>query len=232
MITKAIVESVLSPYSAKVRIPMYDGIESTKNSVKSTDLSNATICTFSSSVGTISEGDIVFVSFEDDDIGKPVILGLLCKEDNNASGTLSINDLNVNGRTNLSSDTTIGNITSAELSCLVGVKQNIQMQINSINTDYTDLKDELNAKIATKLTGTKFSRSGQTPNFDTYIPYTETLGENTSPEYVATFINNNGTNGLTYSSIANLKVKMQLPDYGNWSISNDSSGNLIFQRRS
>lgn len=49
------------------------------------------------------------------------------------------------------------------------------------------------------LEGTKFGSS----TINTFIPYTESVN-NASPQYVATFISNNGANGLTYSSIADL----------------------------
>lgn len=81
--------------------------------------------------------------------------------------------------------------------------------------------------ISEKLTGTKFSPNA---TFNTYIPYAEGNYHNSTPLYVATFINNNGANGLTYSTIAELKTQLQIHKLGttNWSVTQDSSGNLVF----
>lgn len=64
--------------------------------------------------------------------------------------------------------------------------------------------------VSGKLTGTKFANNA---SFNTYIPYTESSGGNTTPTYVATFVGNNAVNGLTFSSVSNLKTQMGIPNF-------------------
>ena len=81
-------------------------------------------------------------------------------------------------------------------------------------TIYQNGKQVANAEdipdVSGKLTGTKFATNA---SFNTYIPYTESSSGNTSPTYIATFVNNNAKNGLTYSSVSNLKTQMGIPNF-------------------
>ena len=92
MVTKGIIYQVLSPYSAKVRMPFYDQMENSKNGTSNENLATATICALPNTSYYLEKGDIVWVDFEDNDISKPVIIGLLQK----ASGNQSIVDLTTN----------------------------------------------------------------------------------------------------------------------------------------
>ena len=47
MITKGIVEKIIDTYTAKVRLPVYDGMPIGTISVPTDDLSSATVCTIS-----------------------------------------------------------------------------------------------------------------------------------------------------------------------------------------
>ena len=82
MIQKGIVESIVSPYEYKVRIPRYDKLSTTPGGVQTVDLSSAIICSAPGAKIAFSENDIVLVGFENDELNKPVILGLLYREDN------------------------------------------------------------------------------------------------------------------------------------------------------
>lgn len=64
--------------------------------------------------------------------------------------------------------------------------------------------------VSGKLTGTKFATNA---SFNTYLPYTESGSGNTSPAYVATFVSNSARNGLTFSSVSNLKTQMGIPNF-------------------
>ena len=81
MIQKGIIETLISPYEYKVRIPRYDKLRTTPGGVLSKDLSSAIVCSVPGTNISFSEGDVVLVGFENDELNKPVILGLLYRED-------------------------------------------------------------------------------------------------------------------------------------------------------
>ena len=77
MIQKGIIESIISLYEYKVRIPRYDKVLTTPGAVKTSDLSSAVVCSYPGTKVAFQEGDIVLVGFENDELNKPIILGLL-----------------------------------------------------------------------------------------------------------------------------------------------------------
>jgi len=144
MITKAVVEEVLSPYAIRVRIPLLDGIEDSKYGTASKDLSVATVCTLPNTSNLVLAGDIVFVSFEDNDLGKPVVIGTLLKETGNlCSSDVKLRHADISGVSTFSYYTTIGKVQPSEIATLQGTKENIQKQINDLQKQLTDLKSEL-----------------------------------------------------------------------------------------
>ena len=81
----------------------------------------------------------ISVGFEDNDRGKPIILGCLYSPESETSVTdLTVSSLNVLVNTHLAEDTHIGDVTPQEISNLRFSKDNIQVQIdnlaNSIST--------------------------------------------------------------------------------------------------
>lgn len=133
MVTKAIIESVEDIYSVKVRMPTLDSIPEYAGATSVNELSDAIICTLPRSSYIPEVGDIVIVAFEDNDLGKPIILGCLFKETNNISQVnLEVNDLKVTSHVSLSKDIDIGDISYNELKYLIGLKQNIQSTIDNI----------------------------------------------------------------------------------------------------
>ena len=135
MITKGIVEE-LKGYQAKVRLPIYDGLANTKNATSNENLSYATVCITTNLNNSLNVGDIVYVSFEDNDKGKPVILGQLYKEEMNTLADIKLNSANINQLTvnknaSLPQNTSIGSISSKEIAALSGIKDNIQNQIDN-----------------------------------------------------------------------------------------------------
>ena len=140
MVTKAIIESVDSPYQVTVRIPLFN---SSSNFVQGTDILNKAIICIPPNCSFIPEvGDIVLVAFEDFDAGKPIIIGCLFKESGNTS-TINLNaeSLNIEGTTTLSNQVKIGNITYKELECLKGCSENIQQSLNNISVEAGGLTD-------------------------------------------------------------------------------------------
>ena len=135
MITKGIVEE-LKGYQAKVRLPIYDGLANTKNATSNENLSYATVCITTNLNNSLNVGDIVYVSFEDNDKGKPVIFGQLYKEEMNTLADIKLNSANINQLTvnknaSLPQNTSIGSISSKEIAALSGIKDNIQNQIDN-----------------------------------------------------------------------------------------------------
>lgn len=135
MVTKAIIENIDNAYSVKVRIPLFDSTQDFLDSTSAYDLSDAIICTLPRTNYIPEVGDIVLVAFEDNDKGKPVIIGCLFKESGNTSQIDSeLNSLKVNATTTLSEQTYIGKISYKELQYLQGLEGNIQMMIDSLDT--------------------------------------------------------------------------------------------------
>lgn len=133
MVTKGIVEKIIDTYTVKVRMPIFDAIKEAKNGVKTEDLSTAIICTLPNSSNVVSVNDVVFVAFEDDDYSKPIIIGHLFRE------ALTDTKLNVNfgtlttsSTTRLNKDTYIGEVRPNEIQALLGVKENIQNQLDDL----------------------------------------------------------------------------------------------------
>ena len=78
MLTKGIIESISSDgFSAKVRIPTIHRIANDPLGVSTADLDDATILSVPGLMPVYMIGDVVFVQFENDEIGSPVICGLL-----------------------------------------------------------------------------------------------------------------------------------------------------------
>lgn len=136
MITKGIIENIIDATHVKVRMPVIDGLKGIKQSTPTEFLSEATICALPNSNNNIQEGDIVFIGFEDNDIGKPIILGHLFKESSTYID-LTLRNLQVNSTCTLPAETSIGNITPTLIKMLNGATSNIQGQLD-------ELKERLN----------------------------------------------------------------------------------------
>lgn len=134
MVTKAIVESIEDIYSIKVRIPILDSGAEYTDGTTYNNLSEAVVCTLPRASFVPEIGDIVFVAFEDNDKGKPIIIGCLFKENGNTSQiNIIANDLTTTGKTTLSDSITIGDISYSELKYLEGLRQNIQSTFENID---------------------------------------------------------------------------------------------------
>lgn len=80
MLQKGIIETIEDQYTAKVRVPKYDKLESSATGTKKEDLAVGIVCTLPGMNITYAVGDIVLVDFENDELSKPVILGLLYRD--------------------------------------------------------------------------------------------------------------------------------------------------------
>lgn len=147
MITKGIIEEILSPYSAKVRLPIFDSIKDAQNSVSTGNLRVASICSLPNCTNLLGIGDIVFVGFEDDDLGKPVILGNLVREQSSlANPDISGYSIKVDKSVNIPSTIVVDNTNLIDLSQLYGLKCNVQTAIETLSDQIQEIKDQINKK--------------------------------------------------------------------------------------
>lgn len=132
MIDKAIVEEIIDKYHVRIRVPKVDRLPSVGGIYTPTsELSIACICTLSNCNINLQVGDVVFVNYEGDNRKEPVIIGVLFRENNTSTAAdLILNELQVLYKATLPIETSIGKITSKELSYLEGVNDNIQNQLN------------------------------------------------------------------------------------------------------
>lgn len=147
MITKGIIEEILSPYSARVRLPIFDSIKDAQNSVSTGNLRVASICSLPNCTNLLGVGDIVFVGFEDDDLGKPVILGNLVKEQpSTANPSINSYSLNIDNSVNLPGAVSINNTDNIDLTQLIGLKCNVQTALNQITADINEIKKKIGSE--------------------------------------------------------------------------------------
>lgn len=141
MITKAIVEAIVDTYSFRVRIPVINRSKDAALHTPTEELYISSICTVAGCIPNVRVGDIVYVSFEDNDLSRPVILGYLYKDSyGDTLCDFEIGNLTVDGSAHLSKDTSIGNVTPSEISFLEGTKSNIQWQLDLFEKDIEFLK--------------------------------------------------------------------------------------------
>lgn len=80
MIQKAIIEAIENEYQVKVRIPKYNKMS--YDGFSYDELSTSIICSSPGTLVNYSVGDVVLVGFENDELNKPVVLGLLYTSNN------------------------------------------------------------------------------------------------------------------------------------------------------
>ena len=145
MITKGIVEEIITPYQIKVRLPIYDKMENSQDATPNENLSKATICTLLNTKNQVNKNDIVFVAFEDNDISKPIIIGQLYRESLSSIPDLNVRAFTTNAVTTLDANTTIGTVSPNEIKCLEGARYNLQAQIDRLREDMEKLRRDMNA---------------------------------------------------------------------------------------
>lgn len=142
MITRGIVESLVDRYTVKVRMPLLNRMGGTASNVLSEDLNEAVICTLPQVAPNVNVGDVVFVAFEDNNFGKPVVIGYLYRENiGNSKPDMVINSLSVDLSAHLTEDTTIGDVTSEDIKHLKNTKNNLQLQIDELAATSKAIQD-------------------------------------------------------------------------------------------
>lgn len=144
MVTKAYIQEVLTPYSVRVRIPLYHKINNVSGAISDTLLPVAYLCTPPNIKVDPKVNDVVIVTFEEDDLSKPIVIGYLYSSKSFKS-TINIEceTLTTTEETILSKDTQIGDIKYENLVCLQNQKENIPDTLKSINSSISHLKNEL-----------------------------------------------------------------------------------------
>ena len=139
MVTRAEIVEMADSKGAEwsVNIRAYDGIEDVPNVEEPSPYQSARVCTIPGFVPEFNSDIPVFVCIEDNNLSQPIIMGNLIlnnyDNENVGVGTAKayLSKLTVTGATTLSSETSIGDVTSNQLGCLVGVNSNIQNQFNT-----------------------------------------------------------------------------------------------------
>lgn len=138
MIQKAVISEIIDSYQLKVRIPKYDKLASSVDGVSSEDLSTGIICAYPGMQVAYTAGDVVLVAFENNEISKPVVLGLLYREGTNDASVSKISRV----------EETLTSITEAlDRINLSGLYTHIKYSNDNGATftslyDYTDVNDE------------------------------------------------------------------------------------------
>lgn len=145
MITKGIIEEVISPYKYRVRLPIYDQIKSSSTATPTNLLPIASLCGLPNTSYNFYVGDIVYVADENNERDNLVILGSFIKDNDSKHGAdLSAEFINIGTSAQLPEDTTIGNVKSGELAGLIGLHDNIQQQIDYLQDKIDSLQVALN----------------------------------------------------------------------------------------
>lgn len=132
MITRAYITEVLSASKVRVRIPLYDRMPQSSSATANENLSIATICSPPNVIYNPNVGDVVFVGFEDNDMGMPVVLGYLVQNAQSAPAVSAIDITAVNSA-HMPQDTTIGSVKPQEIRTLENITGNIQSQIDALS---------------------------------------------------------------------------------------------------
>ena len=144
MIYKAIISEIINNgYEVRIRIPVLHKIEGVSNATKFNDLPIATVCTQPGIKPAYKVGDIVFVSFENDDTYYPLVLGQLYCEKNTSQSNIDTLSLNVESHATLPISSIMGDVEYDDISQLKELKGSIQSQITQLTEKFNDLTNRI-----------------------------------------------------------------------------------------
>lgn len=132
MITKAIVEDIVDEYSIRVRIPSIDRVLQSNIHVNTDELDVAVVCTLPGCKPNLQRGDVVIVAYDAAEEDTIILGHLYRSKKTDTYIDLILSSINVNNHAILPQSTQIGSVTSREIQCLSGAKDNLQAQITSL----------------------------------------------------------------------------------------------------
>ena len=138
MVVRGLVEAISDNTHVKVRIPKINKSENAIGATPSSELATAVISTPPGYSPKIKRGDAVIVAFENDDESSPVILGLLFNPNNKTKADAVLDSLQVAVNAVLPIETTIGELSSDNIATLIGIRENIQIQLDRIVNNIND----------------------------------------------------------------------------------------------
>lgn len=119
MVTKAfIIGHDYGSFIYRVRIPLFEtaGLNPGKETFLSSSIFDATSSYQPGNLNSLRVGDCVFVSFEDNRMGKPVIIGKLYSGHEDApTDAVNASTISVSDRATLPADTTVGGMSVARI---------------------------------------------------------------------------------------------------------------------
>ena len=137
MITKAYIEEIEDNYTVKVRIPIFNKSKESSDCTPTSELNKAYFLTLPNLRITPQIG------FENNDRSKPVILGFLyCNKKEESISDTILHSLVVDGEAVLPPNTSIGGISSKQISFLSNLREDVQIQIDQILYRLTTLESK------------------------------------------------------------------------------------------
>lgn len=150
MITTGIIEEIISKYEYRVRIPMYNKIKGALDATPTAQLYIANCVKTQGMSPAYLVGDVVVVTFQNNELESPIILGMLYCQDNDRSiGDLTLSSLDVKVDAKLPESTIIGNnVTGADIVSVVSrfrsgtdfnnIQNLIEIYASIINREYAN----------------------------------------------------------------------------------------------
>ena len=144
MVCKAYVESKVGKYKVKVRIPALHRQVDSIGAVPTIDIPQSTMCVPPGVYPSLRVGDCLWVDFEDDNIDKPVVMGVLYTDNTmSIKSDFSGESLEIKSNATLPTETSIGKVTSKIISFLIGLKKNAQDQFDDLVKTCTKLSKRI-----------------------------------------------------------------------------------------
>ena len=154
MITKGIIQSVISPHLVKVRIPLLNKIEGVEGATPNRELPASGVCTLPSVLIDPQPGDVVIVGFEEDDFSRPMVIGFLSVSSPLSKINVGCDTLKADEEAVLPAFTSIGEITPDNINCLKNLKDNVndtfdsfREQFSNVTKDVGDVTDTAGANL-------------------------------------------------------------------------------------
>lgn len=144
MIERGLVEQIVDDYHVKVRIPVFNKGANANGATPTSELQVCPIMCAPGVLPALKVGDMVIVGFEHDSLGSPVVLGLFFNSRSSTTvGNMESGTLNTRVAATLPSNTTIGEVTPQMIRNLVGVRTNVQLELDRLTAECHALRAEL-----------------------------------------------------------------------------------------